>query len=131
MRLIRSVLEVDPKFAEIGLAMGVTFGGAASNNVNNTHLLLIMHAILSHKIVLHELTNRTQLKKLKRPGTTYAKYSRLMQNSYKKIYMHIITVHTQMLPSWGFAGSASEWNLYCELSPYFAWIESLGSWDLL
>ena len=37
--------------------MGVTFWGAAENNGNNTHLLLIMCARLSQKIGLHDLVN--------------------------------------------------------------------------
>ena len=55
--LIGSVLEGGPKFAKIGLAMGVIFGCAAANNVNNTHLLLFIRERLSQKISLHYLKN--------------------------------------------------------------------------
>ena len=53
-----SVLEGGRKSARIGLAMGVTMGGDAAKSGHNTHLLVIMHARLSQKIGLHNLTNR-------------------------------------------------------------------------
>ena len=62
--LIRSVLEGGPKFTKIGLAMAVTFQGAAANNGNSTYLLLIMF-VGSHKIGLYDLKNWTQLRKVK------------------------------------------------------------------
>ena len=44
MCLIKSVLEGGPTFAKNRLAAGVTFRSDATDNVNNTHLLLKMCA---------------------------------------------------------------------------------------
>ena len=61
--LIGSVSEGGHKSANIGLAMGVAIGGAAAKSGKNTNLLVIMRVRLSQKIGLHNLTNRTRLKK--------------------------------------------------------------------
>ena len=43
--------------------MGVEIGGTSSKSANNTHVLVIMRVRLSQKNFLHNLTNRTRLKK--------------------------------------------------------------------
>ena len=44
--------------------MGITIGGDAATSGNNTNLLVVMHVSLSQKMVLLDLTNRTQFKKV-------------------------------------------------------------------
>ena len=76
-------------------AIGVTFGGAAANNGNITHLLVIMHA----KIYPRDLTNHTLFQKWKHLGTAHAKYSPIFCNFDHNTYAHLITPRTQMLSS--------------------------------
>ena len=40
--------------------MGATIGGDAAKSGKKTHLLVIMHVRISHKIGLLDLTNQTQ-----------------------------------------------------------------------
>ena len=75
--------------------MGVTFEGDAENNGNSTHLIGIIHEIIG----LNYLTNLNRFEKGKWLGTTYAKYSRLLKNSYYDTYSHIITSQTKKSPS--------------------------------
>ena len=56
--------------------MGVTIGDNASKNGKNTHLLVIMCVRLSQKIGLHNLTNRTQIKK----GNSQKKCKKMIQD---------------------------------------------------
>ena len=49
--LIYLVLEGELKSTNIGLEMGVTIGGDAAKNGNNTNLLVIMRVRLSQKSV--------------------------------------------------------------------------------
>ena len=51
------------KSTKVELTMGVTIGGDAAKSVKNTHLLVVMHVMISQKIGLLNLTNRTRLKK--------------------------------------------------------------------
>ena len=57
MCLIYLLLEGVRKSTKIGLAMGVKIGGDSAKSGKNTHLLVIMHVRLSHKIGLLDSTD--------------------------------------------------------------------------
>ena len=87
-------------FSTNGLAMGVKFEGAAAYNGKSTHILMIIHARLLHKVVIHNLKNCTQFEKRKWLGNIHEKSSRcLLRNLYYNAYSHLISFCIRMSTS--------------------------------
>ena len=59
---------------KMGYQWGWYLGFAAANNGHNTHLLLIMRARISQKIVLHDLMNRNIFRK----GSVYKRCTKTL-----------------------------------------------------
>ena len=98
--LIGLMLEEGRKYVNMGLAVGVTIGGDAAKIGKKTHLLVIMHVRLLHKLGLLDLMNRNRLKKGNFQEQRTEIIQDYMQNSFNVTYMQLITTRTLMSTSW-------------------------------
>ena len=101
-----------PQVCKKWISNGAEHQGCCYKKWQENYLLVIMRARLSKKGLSNKLKNRTKLEKIKRLGTIYKEYSRLLRNLYQNKYARFINNRTQILTSWMYEKARSA--MFCE-----------------